>query len=224
MGTARIVATAILFLACGIGSARSTGLTEVDGRLECPDLGNLHACASRFENALMTANPGLLIRKDKVLKVALPGGFFFDIPDESGLFNVVETAAAGRFVVLREQLTEGDSWHILDRENRTMTEIFAYPLFSPDNRRFVVAGINLDSRWTATILDLYEVSPQSITRVFRGIPEEMPDWGPSHVSWLNNESVDFMCTRMTDPTLGNFRLTGAGLKKGASGWEMYGVK
>lgn len=169
-------------------------LTEVDGRFECPTLRNEQECAMVWEKRFFASHPGLAARDGHLLKIKLASGRIFEIDDSAQANNVVDVAGNGRFAIIRRQHYEGNSWDILDRRSGVLTEIFGYPLFSPDAASFVAAQIDLDAQYCDTVLDVYRVTRRGITPVFT-MPRNAA-WGPRHVRWQGNDAVVFALTTL----------------------------
>lgn len=185
---------AAVFLVIGLDMAKAIEITQVRGKFECPDLNNQQECAIRFERIFLAAHPGLVSRKNGRITIGLWSGRFFTIPDKEESLNVVELGGNGRFVVIRDQQYEGNTWRVLDLKTGKLTEIFGYPLFSPDRGKFVAASQDLEADYSVTIFDIYRVTPRGIVRAFRGIPVSETDWAPRNVAWSGNDTIRFYRT------------------------------
>jgi hypothetical protein len=131
----------------------------------------------------------------------------------------VELQANGRFAVVHQQFFEGDSWQILDLEKGRLTEIYGYPLFSPDNTMFVAASEDLMAGYSDTVLDIYQVSADGVTRTFRAIrPED--DWAARDVRWDGSDTVRFKRARLVSSSPLIFEEKPAYLSFRNGGWEL----
>jgi hypothetical protein len=172
-------------------------ITQVKNKFPCPELGNAQECAMKFEAAFLRAHPGLVLKEKDHLKIRLHGGRHVGIrdghggrldPSSAGTRNVVELQGAGRFLTIREQFFEGNSWQILDLKTGKLTDVFGYPLFSPDGRRFVVS--DFPQEYNKSVFDIYEVSDAGVSRTYRGF-SKLRGWYPYDIRWAGNESIRF---------------------------------
>ncbi|MFT3724393.1 MAG: hypothetical protein QM773_12480 [Hyphomonadaceae bacterium] len=187
---------ALLLMTMAASAAFAIELTEsADKRLSCPDLGNTHQCASRWEVKLSAAHPGLVKRTDSAVSFLLLDGsqkrFAADDPDS---LVPVELLLNERFLAVWEQWSEGNTWWLLDRKSGALTEIFGYPLLSPDGSRFVAASTDLEANFSRTVLNVYSIGPSGLTRDFEAIggkEQWLPKWGASSVSWRDDTTIVF---------------------------------
>lgn len=184
-----------LILLCPPCLARGTAITEVPGVLECPDLHNGQECAWRFEAALLKAHREVVWKtgEDSPLHVRLLNGKQIDLSNpEEGDYDAVDLQVNGRFLILRDQWFEGNTWLILDRKNEKLTNIGGYPLFSPDQSRFVAIETDLDATYSDTVLDVYRVEGTRIVREYRAFAnQDEVTWGAFRVTWSGNQTVRF---------------------------------
>ena len=175
-------------------------LTQAAGHaLACPTIQNQQGCAILWEKRFQAAFPGVVTRRGTDLKIKLLNGRIFTVDDREQSNNVIALAGRGCFLAIRRQYYEGNSWDILDRRTGKLTEIFGYPLFSPDGTHFVAATTDLDAQYSDTVLDVYDVTPDGIVRHFSalgGKPEA--DWGPGNVRWHGNDAIVFRMLRIND--------------------------
>jgi hypothetical protein len=169
-------------------------LTQVDGRFECSTLENQQECAMVWEKRFLASHPGLVAKDGHILKIRLSSGRTFKIDGSAEANNIIDLAGNGRFLIIRRQHYEGNSWDILDLHNGVLKEIYGYPLFSPDQTKFVAASIDLEAQWSDIVLDLYRITPRGIAPVFK-MPRNVA-WGPRHVRWQSNDAVAFALTTL----------------------------
>jgi hypothetical protein len=139
----------------------------------------------------------MLQRNGQRLKIKLPSGKYFPVSakNPSDEFNVLELQAGGHLAVIRQQFHEGNSWQVLDLQEEKLTEVYGYPLFSPDGTRFVAASEDLMADFSDTVLDVYQVTADGITRSFRAIKPK-DDWAARNVRWQSNNIVRFSQARL----------------------------
>lgn len=176
--------------------AWSIELTQVSGKFSCPEKDNTQECAIKFEQPFLRAHPGLVQKEKNHLRIRLQSGRYIRIrdgdggtldPSSAGTRNVMELQGGGRFLTIREQFYEGNSWQVLDLTTGKLTDVFGYPLFSPDGRRFVVS--DFPQEYNELVFDIYDVSDAGVSRVFQGAPKE--DWYPYDIRWVGNDSIRF---------------------------------
>jgi hypothetical protein len=148
-------------------SATAINITGVKGRLECPELLNTQLCAEKYEGRLLAYHPDLASRKPGRLQIRLNNGKLFSFKDKDGSFNLVELSADSAFLILREQFFEGNTWYLLDFRRDVLREIYGYPLFSPDQTKFVAIAEDLEAQYSSTLFDIYEITPRGVVRVIR---------------------------------------------------------
>lgn len=215
------IAAALLFVAVYLDSsfASANQITQVEGKFVCPGVNNLQECAIQHEEAFLRKNNGLAVREESGWKIQLLDGQDFRIADENQRYNLLELAARGRFLVIRQQWYEGNSWQLLDRKTGILTEISGYPLFSPNLTKFVAASEDLDAQYSATVLDVYSVDASGVKLEFRGITAEYATWAPRKVKWRSETVVDFIHTTLTKET-GDYHERPASLQRTKLGWEI----
>ena len=170
-------------------SAQAFSLTEVNGKFECLSL-NYQICAMGFERRLMEDYPDLIERKYGFLRVKLHSGDYFKIYDKNEAFNALEVSTDEKYLVLREQYFEGNTWHLLNLKTGKLIETRGYPYFSPNNDKVVCIEQDVFANYSPNVLDLYEIKDDTLVKVFSGISKN-DNWGPGKVTWINNEQVSF---------------------------------
>lgn len=213
-GATALFATAVCLC---LSPADAMHITQVEGKFDCPSLNNQQACAMTFEEEFLRLNTAVAARDSSGWKIQLLDGVVFRISDESGAYNMLELIDDGRFLVIREQYYEGNTWHLLDRKNGGLTEIRGYPLFSPDKTKFVAASEDLDAQYSDTVLDVYAVAPTGVHKVFQGIENPDATWAPRNVTWISDTTVSL--TRATLNSSG-YEEEPATLGQVGSGWEL----
>jgi hypothetical protein len=202
-------------------------LTQVRGKFICPDLQNTGQCAERFAKKFDTAHPGL-VRRDTSdrpqIKLRNEQYFSFSaIGEETDSFAVLELQANDRFAIIRQQFFEGNSWQILDLENGQLTEIYGYPLFSPDKTKFAAASEDLMAGFSETVLDIYQVSADGVLRTFRAIrPKD--DWAARNIRWEGKDVIRFSQTRYNGNSSTGYDKNPAYLSFQNGNWSLHGDK
>jgi hypothetical protein len=171
-------------------SASAISITEVEGKFSCDGIWNEQECASEHEAVLMKNNKNLIRREEKELLVRLKSGKYFRLDDENQRYNALEVVGAGKYLVLREQYWEGNTWHLLNLETGEILETKGYPLFSPNNQKFVCSQRDLEAGYSPNVLSVYVIKQGKPVRVFSISPGE-DDWGPGDVEWLNDATIKF---------------------------------
>jgi hypothetical protein len=185
-----------LLAAAAASRAYAIDLTDTaDSRLSCPDLRNTHQCAARWEATLSAAHPNLISRTADELSIGLLDGSRKRMEAECPeCLLPVELLAAGRFLAIWEQWSEGNTWWLLDRKTGAMREIFGYPLLSPDGSRFAAVSTDLDAGFSRTILNIYAIEASGVMNAFEGISGKAqwePEWGATNIRWRNNTTLEF---------------------------------
>jgi hypothetical protein len=148
----------------------------------------------RIERDFLETHGDVVQRDKDILKIRTENGKDFVIQDPDKVYQPLEIQARGRFVVLREQFSEGNTWHLLDRRSGHFHEIYGYPLFAPDMTRFVAASTDMIAGFSPNIFDIYSVGATDITKEFEGFTDPYADtatWGSRAVHWENNAKVRF---------------------------------
>ncbi|MBX7199219.1 MAG: hypothetical protein K1X51_07555 [Rhodospirillaceae bacterium] len=209
-----------LITVCLVSSfAWANQITQVEGKFVCPGVNNLQECAIQHEKVFLQKNKALAVRDESGWKVKLLDGQDFRIADEDRRYNLLELAAGGRFLAIRQQWYEGNTWQLLDRKTGVLTQISGYPLFSPSMTRFVAASEDLDAQYSATVLDVYGIDANGVKLEFQGITGEHPAWAPRKVKWRSETIVDFHQATLTQAT-GDYQERPASLQLTASGWQI----
>lgn len=206
-----------LLLALNLPAAAIT-ITQVQGKFECPNQDNQQACAILFEERFLKEHPGLVSRDGDRLKIRLQNKRYAFIADAAKYMNVLELERMGRFLAIREQFYEGNTWHILDMRNGKRTDIAGYPLFSPDGNTFVAASEDLDAMWSDTVLDVYQITESGIRRTFRGISAKNPTWAARNVFWESNDRIRFSRATLSQKSPSGYAETPASLSRQGKGW------
>ncbi len=110
-------------------------------------------------------------------------------------FNSIDLQAGGRFLSIREQFGEGNTWHLLDRKTAMMQETLRLSAFLA---RWI--AVRLQRRPTllpdtrAQCSNVYEVRDGTPKLAFEAIPDRAwppADWGASDVCWIDNQTVGY---------------------------------
>ncbi len=187
-----------------VASAQWAGaidITQVEGKFECPDLSNQQSCANRFEEAFLVQHAGLVQPGEDALEIRLQSGELLQLKRFGG-FNLLELDESGRFLTLREQFSEGNTWHLVDLDRGIITEIFGYPLFSPNGTKFVCASEDLDAGWSVNAFDVYQITPQGIMRVFQAMSPGAGTWAGRDVHWIDDQRIGFQRAEWRDNHIG----------------------
>jgi hypothetical protein len=182
---------ALLLLVASIAfPSYAIDLTPLPNILSCPELSNTHECAIHVESQLTANVPNIFSTDSGGFAIRMLDGTSQRLNDENDLMNIVDISPDKRFLVVREQFYEGNTWHIFDRQTGNLTHIGGYPLFSPNNLSFVAVEQDLDAGYSPNRMAIY--------RVAGGVIEEESDllseddtWGPGFTSWIDNETVRF---------------------------------
>jgi hypothetical protein len=142
----------------------------------------------------MEAYPDLIERKYGFLSVRLHSGDDFKLYDKDNAFTALGISTDGKYLVLREQYYEGNTWHLLNLKTGKLIETRGYPFFSPNNDKVVCIELDLLANYNPNVLDLYEINDDTLVKVFSGISKH-DNWGPGKVTWINNEQVSFFITK-----------------------------
>lgn len=188
----KVIYTSIFLTLATSLKVHAIDITEVDGKYSCPDLGNQQQCAMRFEENLINNNKALIQRGPDFINIRLLSGGYKKIQDKESLKILIEVT--GHFAIIREQLWEGNTWHVLNLKTGKMIETKGYPLFSPQGDKAICSQQDLDANYSPNILDLYAIKSDELELVFSARPED-DNWGPGHVKWLNNNVVSFSKVR-----------------------------
>lgn len=215
------ISAAFLFVAVCLepSFASANQITQVEGKFVCPGVDNQQECAIQHEEAFLRKNSAIAEREEGGWKIKLLDGQDFRIADENKRYNLMELAVGGRFLAIRQQWYEGNTWHLLDRKTGVLTQISGYPLFSPNMTKFVSASEDLDAQYSATVLDVYRVDASGVKLEFRGITAEHATWAPRKVKWRSETVVDFIYTTLTKET-GDYHEKPASLQRTKLGWEI----
>lgn len=220
-GRLQRVSVALLFIVFCLGSsfASANQITQVEGKFVCPGVNNQQECAIQHEEAFLQKNSAIAAREESGWKIKLLDGQDFRIADENKRYNLLELAVRGRFLAIRQQWYEGNTWQLLDRKTGVLTQISGYPLFSLNMTKFVAASEDLDAQYSATVLDVYGVDASGVKLEFRGITAEHATWAPRKVKWRSETVVDFLHTTLTKET-GDYHERPASLRRTKLGWEI----
>lgn len=195
-------------------------ITQVEGKFECPELNNQQECAIKYEEEFLRGNKDIASREGRGWKVRLLNGQDFRIADENERYNLLELAGGGRFLVIRQQFHEGNTWHLLDRKIGVLTAIGGYPLFSSSETKFVAASEDLDAQYSDTVLDIYAVDANGISQEFRGVANPGAKWGPRKVRWRSNTVIDFSQTFLSPTSAAGYEEMPASIELTVSGWAL----
>ncbi|HEY3487333.1 MAG TPA: hypothetical protein VGL10_04655, partial [Gammaproteobacteria bacterium] len=179
----------ILFV-ISASSVSAISITEVEGKFVCDGILSEQECVLKYEAALMKSDKSLIQREGKKLLVRLKNGGYFRIDDENQGYNALEIVGLGKYLVLREQYWEGHTWHLLDLETGEILETKGYPLFSPNNQKFVCSQRDLSAGYSPNVLSVYVIKEGKPVSVF-SIPPGEDDWGPGNVEWVNDAKIKF---------------------------------
>lgn len=209
--------------------ARPIEITQVAGKFSCPELDNQQECAIKFEKLFLDAHPGFVSQDEKFLRIRSKAGRYVLLrngdpevfPDSSCPRNVLELQGNGKFLVMREQFFEGNTWQLLDLRNGKLTETFGYSLFSPSGARFVAASEDLDAGYSDTVLDIYQVSASGIKRTFRAIQPKEPGWAARDIRWDGEDTIRFLQVKYSPASPTGFEEIPAYLLYRNGSWELH---
>lgn len=165
-------------------------LTPLPTILSCPDLGNMQECAIRVESQLTAKLPNVFSVNLGGFAIHMLDGTFQRLDNENDLLNIVDISPDTRFLVVREQFYEGNTWHIFDRQTGNLMNIGGYPLFSPNNLSFVVMEQDLDAGYSPNRMAIYRVA-DSVVEEESSLLREGDTWGPGVTSWIDNKTIRF---------------------------------
>jgi hypothetical protein len=200
-----IGAIALSIATISLSTSASDGtlsLTHAENKFPCLTTLNLGECALGFERQFLDSHADIVVRNEAGLRVKLFDGRWFEVSDTVRLQQPLELQADKRFLVIREQLEFGNTWHLLDRQSGTLIRnVDAYPLFSPDKKNVVLAG---GDDAVPGILAIHSVEAGRLVEKFSAKFGRI-SWWPNEVKWRDNSTVLF--------TLSIIEVTSSGTKE-----------
>lgn len=172
-------------------------LTPIHSTLSCPDLDNMRECAIRMESRLSARLPNVFSIAPGVITIRMMDETSRKLNNVDELLNIVDISPDKRFLAVREQFYEGNTWYVFDRKTGDLTRINGYPLFSPDNLRFVAIEQDLDAGYSPNRMAVYRVTDNSVEEEFDLIPKDAY-WGPGNTTWIDNETIRFEMVWLDD--------------------------
>ena len=186
----RVVPIALFFSA----ATSAMHFSVIDNKYDCPEIHNSMECARSIENTLLEKYSFIQRITDKSLlvKFSMEGEKHFN--DEEVSYSAIEYLEDFDYLVLVRQFWEGSGYGLLNMNTGDFYLLAGYPLFSPDGKYLVAVNQDLDAEYSPNTLQIYKVSP-TVELVFDAKPT---NWGPGRVSWLNENTVAFEKTMISD--------------------------
>lgn len=178
----------LIFILYFISNVCSAGDWSVyEGKFQCPGIHNSFECAKKIERKL---NLDFISRTDNdiSLSVELRDNSVVQLKESGIRFLVLEYLNNKNMLVIFEQYWEGGAYGLLDLRSGSYVRFGGYPVFSPNEKHLVVAGLDLAAGYSANVLEIYTYNNNDFELMHKEITVT---WGPSRVQWINDKKLAY---------------------------------
>ena len=163
---------------------------------KCPEtIHNSYECAQYIEKQNAAIHATLFSRNGRKLIVKLSNGAektYIDTenPDDvtGTWYSFIKYFPEIEYGLIEAQYYEGGSYYLLNMRTGKDFHIEGYPILSPNKKKIVVSNMDIEAGYSANVLSVYEVRPESLVLEFQEKPN---DWGPGDLRWINNDEISF---------------------------------
>ena len=199
------VCTVFFLLVClcaAIPVAVAQSTNDFPNAMTCHAAANLDECASGYARKFSAEHPGLVKRTRGSIEVRLDNGTTKRLRgDCADCVTAIALHASSRILLIREQFSEGNTWHLLNLSSGEFKDVGGFPLFSHDSAYvFVWSGLD-ESEYTQPVAALFAIDAGTLRLVWRGETVKrmkgrvVQVFGVASPKWTGTDAVSFLKTR-----------------------------